>query len=117
MRGSNGVLQVVGEMASIVLLALTGRFIGFVQATLESGVPLSVDRAVGHFTDIVSIFTRVGNAGLLVSVLASASLIRIGIAQINRSVLVGLRERAGIAEEQLTWGERTVRLPFAVIYR
>lgn len=39
MQQPNGVLQVVGEMVSIVVLALTGRFIGFVQATLESGVP------------------------------------------------------------------------------
>ena len=117
MRQSNSVLQIVGEMVSIVLLALTGRFIGFVQATFESGVPLSMDRAVGHFTNIVSVFTQVGNAGLLLLVLVGASLIRIGIAYANRSVLLGLRERAGITEQDLTWGQRTVRLPFAAIYR
>ena len=33
MQQPNGVLQVVGEMVSIVVLALTGRFIGFAQAT------------------------------------------------------------------------------------
>jgi hypothetical protein len=106
-----------GEMVSIVLLALTGRFIGFAQTTLESGVPLTIDRAVSHFTDILVTFTRVSNAGLLLSVLAGAALIRLGIAHVNRSVLLGLRERAGIAEEHLTWSQRTIRLPFAVVYR
>lgn len=117
MPQSNGYLQVAGEMVSIVVLALTGRFIGFAQATLESGVPLSIERALSHFADILSVFTRVGNAGLLLSVLVGASLIRITIAYANRSVLLGLRERAGLAEEGLTWSQRTIRLPYAVLYR
>jgi hypothetical protein len=117
MPRSNGFLQILGEMVSIVVLALTARFIGFAQATLESGVPLGIERTLGHFVDILSVFTRVGNAGLLLSVLIGASLIRIAIAYTNRSVLVGLRDRAGISEEDLTWGQRAVRLPYAVLYR
>jgi len=117
MPQSNGLLHVGGEMASIVVLALSGRFIGFAQATLESGVPLNIDRAVGHFTAILSIFTSLDKAGLLASVLIGASLIRIAIAYVNRSLLRGLREKAGIAEQRLSWSERAVRLPFAVIYR
>src|SRR4051794_28189228 len=117
MRQSNAFLQVAGELVSIVVLALTARFIGFAQATLESGVPLSIDRAVGHFTDILSVFTRFGNAGLLLSILLGASLIRIAIAYANRSVLLGLRERAGVSEESLSWSQRTLRLPYAVLYR
>jgi len=42
MRQSNGVLQVIGEMIAIVILALTARFVGFAQTTLESGAPLTV---------------------------------------------------------------------------
>ena len=80
-------LQVVGEMVSIVVLALTGRFIGFAQTTLESGVPLTIERALSHFTAIASVFTGLGYAGLLLSVLIGASFIRIGIAYANRSVL------------------------------
>jgi hypothetical protein len=117
MRESSGLLQVFGEMVSIVVLALTGRFIGLAQATLESGVPLTIERALSHFIDILSVFTRFGNAGLLLSVLIGASLIRMAISYANRSVLVGLRERAGIGEQDLTWGQRTIRLPFAVVYR
>ena len=117
MQQPNGFLQVVGEMVSIVVLALTGRFIGFAQSTLESGVPLTMERALSHFTDILSVFTRFGNAGLLLSVLIGASLIRIGIAYANRSVLLGLRDMAGIATDDLSWGQRTVRLPIAVVYR
>ena len=117
MPRSNGFLQVVGEMVSIVVLALTGRFIGFAQTTLESGVPLTIERALSHFTDILSVFAGLGYAGLLLSVLVGASLIRIGIAYANRSVLLGLRQRAGIGEEDLTWSQRTVRLPFAILYR
>ena len=117
MRQFNGALQIVGEMVSIVVLALTGRLIGFAQTTLESGTPLTIERALGHFTNIVSVFTQPSYAGLLLSVLAGASLIRIGIAFTNRSVLLGLRQRAGIGEEDLTWGQRTVRLPFAAVYR
>jgi len=117
MRQFNGALQIVGEMVSIVMLALTGRFIGFAQTTLESGVPLTMERALRHFADIISVFTRPSYAGLLLSVLAGASLIRMGVAHANRSVLLGLRQRAGIGEEGLTWGQRTVRLPFAAVYR
>src|SRR5262245_45034819 len=117
MRRSSGVLYVIGEMVSIVVLALTARFIGFAQTTLESGVPLTVERALSHFTDVLSVFTRFDNAGLLLAVLLGASLIRIGIAYINRSVLVGLQERAGINEDDLTWGQRALRLPLAVVYR
>jgi len=117
MRQSNNVLQLTGEMISIVILALTGRFIGFAQSTLESGVPLTVERALGHFIDVLSIFTRIGNTGLLLLVLLGASLIRIGISYTNRSILVGLREKAGITQEDLTWSQRALRLPFAVAYR
>jgi hypothetical protein len=117
MRPPSAVLQIVGEMVSIIVLALTARFIGFAQNTLESGVPLSMDRALGHVTDILSVFTRFGNAGLLLLVLFGASLIRIAIAYANRSVLLGLRERAGIAHDDLSWVQRAVRLPFAVVYR
>jgi hypothetical protein len=117
MRQFNGVLQIVGEMVSIVVLALTGRFIGFAQTTLESGVPLTMERALSHFTDIISVFTRLSYAGLLLSILAGASLMRIGIAYANRSVLLNLRQRAGIGEQDLTWGQRTARLPFAAVYR
>ena len=117
MQQSNPALQVVGEMVSIVVLALTGRFVGFAQATLESGVPLTVDRAFSHFTDILSVFTRFGNAGLLLSVLVGAALIRIGIAYTNRSVLLGLRDMAGLAEDELSWSQRTVRLPIAIVDR
>jgi hypothetical protein len=117
MQQPNGLLQVLGEMVSIVVLALTGRFIGFAQATLESGVPLSIERALGHFTDILSVFTQVDNAGLLLSVLGGAAIIRIAIAYANRSVLLGIRERAGIAQEDLTLAERTARLPYAALYR
>ena len=84
---SSRALQVVGEMVSIVVLALTGRFIGFAQTTLESGVPLTIERALSHFTAIASVFTGLGYAGLLLSVLIGASFIRIGIAYANRSVL------------------------------
>jgi hypothetical protein len=117
MRQFNGVLQVVGEMVSIVVLALTGRFIGFAQTALESGAPLTMERALSHFADIFSVFTRLSYAGLLLSVLIGASLIRIGLAYANRSVLLGLMQRAGIGEDGLTWGQRTVRLPFAAVYR
>jgi len=117
LRNLSPVPQVVGEIVSIVGLALTGRFIGFAQTTLESGVPLTMERALGHFTDILSVFTRLGTAGLLLSVLLGASLIRIGIAYANRVVLLGLKQRAGIGEEDLTWGQRTLRLPIAAMYR
>src|SRR5262249_29803979 len=35
----------------------------------------------------------------------------------HRSVLFGLRERAGIDQGDLTWGQRTLRLPFSIVYR
>jgi hypothetical protein len=117
MRQSNGVLQVIGEMVAIVVLALTGRFVGFAQTALESGVPLTIERAFSYFMELLSVFTRIGDAGLLVSVLGAASLIRISIAYANRSVLFGLRKRAGIDQEDLTWEQRTLRLPFAIVYR
>jgi len=117
MQQSNGVFQVIGEMVAIVVLALTGRFVGFAQTTLESGVPLTIERAFNQFTDILSVFTRLSNAGLLVLVLAGASIIRIGITYANRSVLLGLRERAGISQDDLSWTQRTLRLPFAIMYR
>jgi hypothetical protein len=117
MRQSGGVLQVVGEMVAIVVLALTGRFVGFAQTTLESGVPLTIERAFTYFMELLSVFTRVGDAGLLVSVLGAASLIRISIAYANRSVLLGLREIAGIDQEDLTAGQRILRLPLAIVYR
>lgn len=117
MRQSNGVLQVIGEMVAIVVLALTARFVGFAQTALESGVPLTIERAFSYFMDLLSVFTRISNAGLLVSVLGAASLIRICITYANRSVLFGLRERAGINQDDLTWGQRTLRLPIAIVYR
>src|SRR5262245_65571733 len=117
MRQSNGVLRVIGEMVAIVVLALTARFVGFAQTTLESGVPLTIERAFSYFMDLLSVFMRIGNLGLLVSVLGAASLIRISITYANRSVLFGLRERAGIDQEDLTWGQRALRLPFAIVYR
>jgi hypothetical protein len=54
---------------------------------------------------------------LLLGVLVATSLIRIGIAYANRSVLLALRRRAGLAEEVLSWGQRALRLPYAVAYR
>src|SRR5262249_42295038 len=117
MRQSKGVLRVIGEMVAIVVLALTSRFVGFAQTTLESGVPLTVERAFSYFMDLLSVFMRIGNMGLLVSVLGAASLIRISITYANRSVLFGLREIAGIDQKDLTWGQRALRLPFAIVYR
>jgi hypothetical protein len=106
---------VVGEIVSIVLLALTGRFIGFAQTTLEAG-PLTVDAALDHFTRLLSVFIRIDTLSLLLAVLLVTSFVRLGIAYVNRSVLSGLSERAGIAHDDLTWGQRTLRLPFAIAY-
>src|SRR5262249_2595627 len=117
MRQSSSVLHVVGEIVSIVLLALTGRFIGFAQTTLDAGAPLTVDAALDHFARLLSVFTRIDTLSLLLSVLLATSFLRLGIAYVNRSVLSGLGERAGITQDDLTWGERTLRLPFAVVYR
>src|SRR2546421_180484 len=50
-------------------------------------------------------------------VLVVAALIRIAIAYANRSVLLVLKEQAGIDEGELSWGQRAVRLPVAVAYR
>jgi hypothetical protein len=115
MRQASGVVQVMGEMVSIVLLALTGRFIGFAQSTLESATPLTVSRALSYGADILALYARLDHVLLLVGVLVLTSLI--GIAYANRSVLLSLRQRAGITEESLSWGQRAVRLPIAVVYR
>jgi hypothetical protein len=113
----NGFLKVAGEMVSIVLLALTGRFIGFAQSSLESGTPLSVDRAFSYIADTVGLFARPDHLALLLAVLSVASLIRIAIAYANRSVLLILKEQAGIDANGLSWGQRAIRLPVAVLYR
>jgi hypothetical protein len=117
MRQPNGFLQVMGEMVSIVLLALTGRFIGFAQNTLESATPLTVGRTFGYIGDILAMYTRVEHVALLLGVLVVAALIRIAITYTNRSVLIVLKEQAGIDEAELSWGQRAVRLPVAVLYR
>jgi hypothetical protein len=117
MPRSHAILQLAGQMASILTLALTGRFIGYAQATLESGGPLTTGRAVGFVADILAINARPERLALLAAVLAAASLIRIGIGYLNRSVLLALRERAGIADEGLSWGQRALRLPISVLYR
>jgi hypothetical protein len=104
-------------MVSIVLLALTGRFIGFAQNTLESGTSLSIGRALGYIADTLGMFTRVEHVGLLLGVLVVAALIRIAIAYANRSVLLILKEQAGLDANGLSWGQRAIRLPVAVVYR
>ena len=53
---------------------------------------------------------------LPVVVLTGASLVRITIAYANRSVLLGLKERESIAKPDLSWNERTIRLPYAILY-
>src|SRR6516164_994066 len=68
----SGFLQVTGEMVSIVLLALAGRFIGFAQATLESGTPLSVDRALSYIANTVGLFAHPNHLALLLAVLSVA---------------------------------------------
>jgi hypothetical protein len=117
MRQSNGLLQVTGEMVSIVLLAMTARFIGFAQGTLESGTPLSIQRAVGYMADTFVMLARWQHLALLLGVLAGAALIRIILAYANRSVLLVLKEQAGIEAGALSWGQKGLRLPVAVIYR
>jgi hypothetical protein len=117
MRQTSGILQVVGEMVSIVILALTGRFIGFAQATLESGTALTVGRALGYVGDVLSMYTRPAGVAVVVAVLVVASLVRIAIAYANRSVLLVLKEQSGIAKEKLSWIQRALRLPVAVLYR
>lgn len=116
-RSASSLTFVAGEMVSILLLALTARFIGFAQTTLEAGAPLTIQRTLAYVADILAIFTRIENLALLALVLAIASLVRIGVTYANRSVLQGLRERAGIAKQDLSWGDRAMRLPFAVVYR
>jgi hypothetical protein len=59
----------------------------------------------------------VEHVALLLGVLVVAALIRIAIAYANRSVLIVLKEQAGIDEAELSWGQRAVRLPVAVLYR
>ena len=113
----SGFLQVTGETVSIVLLALAGRFIGFAQATLESGTPLSVDRALSYIANTVGLFAHPNHLALLLAVLSVAALIRIAIAYANRSVLLILKEHAGIDANELSWAQRAVRLPVAVLYR
>lgn len=113
----SGFLQMAGEMVSIVLLALAGRFIGFAQSTLESGTPLSVDRALSYIADTVGIFTHPNHLALLLAVLTVAALIRIAIAYANRSVLLILKEHAGLDANELSWAQRAIRLPVAVLYR
>ena len=117
MQQPSGILQVAGEMVSIVLLALTGRFIGFAQNTLKSGTQLTVGRAFGYIADTVWMFTRVEHVALLLGVLVAAALIRIAITYANRSVLLVLKEQAGIDASGLSWGQRAMRLPVAVVYR
>ena len=117
MQQSKGLLQVIGEMVSIVLLALTGRFIGFAQNTLESATPLTVGRAFGYIGDILVMYTRLEQIALLLAVLVVAALVRIAIAYANRSVLMILKEQAGIDEAELSWTQRAFRLPIAVVYR
>ena len=104
-------------MVSIPVLALTGRCIGFVKATLESGRPLSVARALGFAADLFSISMRLDRLALLLAVVAIAACIRMAIAYANRSALLILREQAGLAGQGRSWGERAVRLPIAVVYR
>jgi hypothetical protein len=99
-----------------VLLALAGRFIGFAQSSLESGTPLSVDRAFSYIADTVGLFARPNHLALLLAVLSVAALIRIAIAYANRSVLLILKQ-AGIDASELSWAQRAVRLPVAVLYR
>ena len=113
----SGFLQVAGEMVSIALLALAGRFIGFAQSSLESGTPLSVDRALSYMADTVGLFARPRHLALLLAVLSAAALIRIAIAYANRSVLFILKVHAGIDTNELSWGQRAVRLPVATLYR
>jgi hypothetical protein len=113
----SGLLQMAGEMVSIVLLALAGRFIGFAQSTLESGTPLSVGKAFNYIADTLGLFAHPDHLALLLAVLGVAALIRIGIAYANRSVLLILKEQAGLDANGLSWAQRAVRLPVAVLYR
>jgi hypothetical protein len=117
MQQPSGALQVTGEMVSIVVLALTGRFISFAQNTLESGTPLSVEGALNYIGNTLGLFSRLDHVGLLLGVLTVAALVRIGIAYTNRSVLLILKEQAGIDAGGLSWGQRALRLPVAVLYR
>jgi hypothetical protein len=110
-------LQIAGEMVSIIVLALTGRVIGFAQSTLEGAAPMTVDRALSYIASILSVFVHPEYVALLVSVLGIASVIRIGIAYTDRSILLALRQRAGIVSEELSWTERAMRLPVAALYR
>jgi hypothetical protein len=117
MRHSSSILHVTGEIASIVILALTARFIAFAQTTLEAGAPLTINEVLNHFVRLLSVFTQIDTLILLLLVLLVVSIVRRGIAYSNRAVLSGLGERAGIAQRDLTWGQRTLRLPFAFVYR
>jgi hypothetical protein len=116
-RGSSPILSLIGEMLSIVVLAITGRFIGFAQSTLESAATLSVERALSYAANVFSVFTRGESIALMGVVLAVAALIRISTASASRSVLLGLREKAGFARRDLSWRDRVMRFPYAVLYR
>jgi hypothetical protein len=114
---TSSLLPMAGEMVSIVLLAFAGRFIGFAQMTLESGTPLHVGKVFNYIADTLGLFARPDHVALLLAVLGVAALIRMGIAYANRSVLLILKEHAGLDGNGLTWGQRAVRLPVAVLYR
>jgi hypothetical protein len=65
---------------------------------------MTIKRVLSDFADILFVFTQAGNAGPLLSVLVGASLIRIGIAYANRSVLLDLKDMAGIAKDFALYG-------------
>jgi hypothetical protein len=75
-----------------------------------------VDRAFSYIADTVGLFARPNHLALLLAVLSVAALIRIAIAYANRSVLLILKQ-AGIDASELSWAQRAVRLPVAVLYR
>ena len=68
----SGFLKVAGEMVSIVLLALTGRFIGLAQSSLESQTPLSVDRAFSGAGTAGTTTAAAGRAGAAAAAMAAA---------------------------------------------
>ena len=117
MQQPSGILQVAGEMVSIVLLALTGASSASLRTHLNQDTQLTVGRAFGYIADTVWMFTRVEHVALLLGVLVAAALIRIAITYANRSVLLVLKEQAGIDASGLSWEQRAMRLPVAVVYR
>src|SRR5215471_17217034 len=78
-------------------------------------LPLCMDRALSYMADTVGLFARPHHVALLLAVLSAAALIRIAIAYANRSVLFILKEHAGIDANELSWAQRAVRLPVAVL--